>query len=1734
MSDLQVVLRLKADGSGIVSQEIKRVGDALGDTERKAGRAGSAVDRTRGSFARLREGAISLKGALAGLGIAASIREVVQISDAYANLDGRLRIVTDSSEELAQLQGDLFGIAQATSTAYADVATLYTRVAQNADDLNVAQGTLLDLTETTTKAFIVSGASAQETSGAVRQLTQALASGVFRGEEFNSVAEQGPRILKALTQELGVSRGELRGMAEAGQLTADLVIRAMVAQSDQIATEYDALPRTVGRAMTELRNEFERALASTDVSPVVEAIDDLTTTLKDPAVQEGLTSLASGLVTIADLSATAAAHIGGLGTALGETAAELALSVERMSLLDRLLLVVDSNALALAIAQAAIARDTRSASDNLALFGEILDDVFAPGLPEKAEALGQGFFTWGRGVAEAGGRAAASLDAFRALRDELTAEAAALASGREALDAFLREQEISNELAKVAKDVTAEQRAEIELLLRAVYAGRDALDAIELAQREAAEAAKEHQREVAQLEGLYEKLTRDAMTPAQRSLAGLADQMADVQRLSAAGFIDTAVAAELIDALEAAYLRAGELGDGVDDLYESLRRVFEPRFGANLSEELLDSLQGIEQIKSLFEGFDEPFNASINRMLDSLQTFAAASEKTGKEQTQSYLQGFAQMSQGAASMASEGSGAFRALTLASQVASVAAAVYGIANQAAGDPYTAFARMAAMAASMASLGIQVSGSFGGGGSAAGALDRGNVGNGDSNVSGTVLGDIDAGSESIVDAVGVLAEIARTELEFSSQMARSLANIESALAGVTGEFARISQARGVQSLNLTGSVGDVAAQVQSFDLAAYVARIFTSRGRRGSESDYIAAVASDIDSGIQAVFDELGGGITAAVEALGGDALAALERYLSIDLGEIVVREDDDLDAVISELFGSLGDSAVAIVGEAVGLGISRFQRFGEGALETLARVASGFEYAQDVVEDLGLDLVSLDGVGSGVEDIGAELIRLSVIASNQVTPGIRGLIETFVGGAAETADFATELLDLRQQLSQLGLAGADVTRRMIDAAGGLDGLADGIETFREQFFTEAEQFAILAEQLTGDLAGAGQQLPKTRAEFRALVESAQAAGLETLVGTLLRLAPLADEYYTALEDGVAVTGQAIDMASLHIRLMRAQGDELGALALIRERELDAATAAERAILNQIFAAEDAAAAQRELERAEQDARRATEEFTQSLQNTARGLLRQIADLRGQSVAAVDIGLLARDVGSANSLATLLDLVPGIQDALSNQLQEQIAALMAAEERQTQAIQNQATRAAAIATEQLEVLRDQASNLRGLLDASEGLRGFVADLRVSDSSAFSLGQRLAAAQSQYGIALAGARAGDSAAAQQLPGSATSLLALLSQTASTRLEYERAAAQIIADFDATADSIDARSPELLALQAQIDVLGDIRGAQDTQIAALSTSYEAQIGNLKQALADKLEGLGGILGLIESATRLEGDEQVAAMRVLQAALVDVLEDGNLDQFQGLAGVRQALQEAGVDLAAIDAGTQGVSAAANLQVQLLQAQKVELQKLTNIRDGIGITNGLLRGQLSGSKLNVLDVINLNIHHTNLGLGSIISLLSDIRDSQRYGGGQSWLGLNNTLLQAIRDNHRAANQQRGYPAFALGGDHAGGYRVVGERGPELEATGPARIFSAEQTARILRPGADTAALVRRLEALQEEVRELRRETREGHTAIADPLTALDSRDRRRHDGNRMRVIVHQEAGESVIVSEVAP
>ncbi|MBH2008090.1 MAG: tape measure protein [Xanthomonadaceae bacterium] len=241
-------------------------------------------------------------------------KDALATADTFNNLQARIKLVTGEGALLTSSFQGVSDVALRTNSNLEQTGTLFARVAEAGKSAGLsaqqAAAQSLALTETINQSIQLSGGSAESSSAAITQLIQALQSGVLRGEEFNSIMEQSPRLAKALADGLNVTTGELRKMAETGSLTTDVVIRSLKSQSDTIKSEFASLPPTVGRAIENLNTSWTLFVGNLDKGAgisktVAGAIDSLAGNLNTVLTVAGHAAVAWGGYTLSQKLAAA-------------------------------------------------------------------------------------------------------------------------------------------------------------------------------------------------------------------------------------------------------------------------------------------------------------------------------------------------------------------------------------------------------------------------------------------------------------------------------------------------------------------------------------------------------------------------------------------------------------------------------------------------------------------------------------------------------------------------------------------------------------------------------------------------------------------------------------------------------------------------------------------------------------------------------------------------------------------------------------------------------------------------------------------------------------------------------------------------------------------------------------------------------------------------------------------------------------------------------------------------------------------------------------------------------------------------------------------------------------------------------------------------------------------------------------------------------------------------------------
>lgn len=252
-ASLQVAKDALADVSVTVNQmeeEIRQAAEAQDDyTDRVKGSQGAANSLV-GTVKRLAATYVTMQTA----------KKAIDTADAWSQTSARMNMMVREGENVDEIQQKIFESANRSRAAYMDTADVITKIGLRAGEAFNSTDEIIAFTETLNKMYAISGASAEEQKSSLLQLTQALGSGVLRGEEFNAVFEAAPNIMQAVADYMEVPIGSLREMASEGQITAEIVKGAMFNAAEQVNEDFQSMPATFAQAFNIFSNQALMAL----------------------------------------------------------------------------------------------------------------------------------------------------------------------------------------------------------------------------------------------------------------------------------------------------------------------------------------------------------------------------------------------------------------------------------------------------------------------------------------------------------------------------------------------------------------------------------------------------------------------------------------------------------------------------------------------------------------------------------------------------------------------------------------------------------------------------------------------------------------------------------------------------------------------------------------------------------------------------------------------------------------------------------------------------------------------------------------------------------------------------------------------------------------------------------------------------------------------------------------------------------------------------------------------------------------------------------------------------------------------------------------------------------------------------------------------------------------------------------------------------------------------------------
>lgn len=250
-----------------IRSEVAEANAGLRQMEEQLNRNNEATVRNQNAFSGLKQKIMGAVGVYAGL---QGVKMGLGLSDELTQTTARLNMMNDGMQSTQELQRMIFQSAQDSRGAYMETADVVAKLGLRAKDAFASNAETVRFAENLNKQFIIAGASQQEMASASLQLTQALGSGVLRGEELNAVFEAAPNVIQTIADHLGVSVGQIRGMASEGQITADIVKNAMLGATEEINEQFNQMPMTWAQRWTQIQN-----VAVQKFEPVLQMVNDL-------------------------------------------------------------------------------------------------------------------------------------------------------------------------------------------------------------------------------------------------------------------------------------------------------------------------------------------------------------------------------------------------------------------------------------------------------------------------------------------------------------------------------------------------------------------------------------------------------------------------------------------------------------------------------------------------------------------------------------------------------------------------------------------------------------------------------------------------------------------------------------------------------------------------------------------------------------------------------------------------------------------------------------------------------------------------------------------------------------------------------------------------------------------------------------------------------------------------------------------------------------------------------------------------------------------------------------------------------------------------------------------------------------------------------------------------------------------------------------------------------------------
>lgn len=242
---------VNVSGFDQMTKAIKESNAALVETIKNQEQLGRKTQETDGHANNLLK---TMRNIAATAGVTSLVKGFLELSDSQAQINARLNLMKDETHSVAQLNDLIYQSALRSRAAYSDTADAVGKMGLNAKNAFSSNEELIAFTEQVNKQFKIGGASAQEQSNAMIQLTQAMAAGVLRGQDLNSILAAAPGIARTIEESMGWASGSIKQYAEDGKVTAQVVKNSLLNMADETNEKFASMPMTLSDAMTQGKN----------------------------------------------------------------------------------------------------------------------------------------------------------------------------------------------------------------------------------------------------------------------------------------------------------------------------------------------------------------------------------------------------------------------------------------------------------------------------------------------------------------------------------------------------------------------------------------------------------------------------------------------------------------------------------------------------------------------------------------------------------------------------------------------------------------------------------------------------------------------------------------------------------------------------------------------------------------------------------------------------------------------------------------------------------------------------------------------------------------------------------------------------------------------------------------------------------------------------------------------------------------------------------------------------------------------------------------------------------------------------------------------------------------------------------------------------------------------------------------------------------------------------------------